>query len=60
MERLDTTYKFRLPSELKEKAMAKAGREDVTLPQVLRRCLRRWVESSAPLEPTEWEKKSRE
>ena len=34
---------FRLPQELYEKAKEKAKREDITLSQVLRRCLREWV-----------------
>jgi predicted HicB family RNase H-like nuclease len=34
---------FRLPQELYEKAKEKAEREDITLSQVLRRCLREWV-----------------
>lgn len=32
---------FRLPQELYDRAKAK--REDITLSQVLRRCLRKWV-----------------
>jgi predicted transcriptional regulator len=34
---------IRLPSDLKKKAEAKAKCEDITLSQVLRRCLREWV-----------------
>ena len=34
---------FRLPQELYDQAKAKAKREDITLSQVLRRCLREWV-----------------
>ena len=39
----DKSYRFRLPSELFDAAMAKAEREDLTLAQVLRRFLREWV-----------------
>ena len=41
---------FRLPRELYEKAKEKARREDITLSQVLRRCLKEWV-GEDPLEP---------
>lgn len=44
MQDLDTVFRFRLPSELLEAAKAKAAREDITLAQILRRCLREWVE----------------
>lgn len=40
----DTKITFRLPEELHEQAEAKAEREDITLSQVLRRCLRQWLE----------------
>jgi len=46
----DTRLTFRLPQALHDKAMAKAKREDVTLSQILRRCLREWVESDPPEE----------
>jgi predicted HicB family RNase H-like nuclease len=39
---------FRLPQELYEKAKEKAKREDITLSQVLRRCLREWVAEERP------------
>ena len=39
---------FRLPQELYEKAKEKAKREDITLSQVLRRCLREWVAEDPP------------
>ena len=42
----DKSYRFLMPQELFEKAMAKARREDLTLAQVLRRFLREWVEVS--------------
>jgi predicted HicB family RNase H-like nuclease len=42
---------FRLPEDLYEKAKEKANREDITLSQVLRRCLRDWVEEDTPEEP---------
>ncbi len=41
---LDKSYRFRLPSELFEKASAKAKRQDLSLSQVVRRLLREWVE----------------
>lgn len=34
---------FRATEELKARAEAKCKREDITLSQVLRRCLREWV-----------------
>ena len=43
MRGLDTVFRFRLPSELLQAAKEKARREDVTVAQVLRRCLREWV-----------------
>ena len=46
----DPKISFRLPRDLYEKAKEKARREDVTLSQVLRRCLREWVREG-PLEP---------
>jgi hypothetical protein len=47
----DKSYRFRLPSELFDTAMAKAAREDLTLAQVLRRFLRKWVAEDKPEEP---------
>jgi len=47
----DKSYRFRLPSDLFDAAMAKAAREDLTLAQVLRRFLRQWVEENTPEEP---------
>jgi len=47
----DKSYRFRLPSELFEAAMAKADREDLTLAQVLRRFLREWVAEDRSEEP---------
>ena len=41
MERMLT---IRLPEELYQKAKAKSKREDITISQVLRRALRKWVE----------------
>ena len=43
MRGFDTVFRFRLPSELLQAAKEKARREDVTVAQVLRRCLREWV-----------------
>lgn len=40
---------FRLPQELYDRAKAKAKREDITLSQVLRRCLREWVKDDHAL-----------
>jgi antitoxin component of RelBE/YafQ-DinJ toxin-antitoxin module len=39
----DPTITFRVSQELYDKAKAKAKRGDITLSQVLRRCLRQWV-----------------
>ena len=39
----DSKLTFRLPQELYKRAKAKAKREDITLSQVLRHCLRQWV-----------------
>ena len=38
---------IRLPEELYEQAKAKAKREDITISQVLRRCLREWIADDA-------------
>ena len=46
----DKSYRFRLPSEIFDAAMAKAEREDLTLAQVLRRFLREWVSEHPPKE----------
>jgi hypothetical protein len=46
---LDKSYRLRLSTDLFEKAMAKAKREDLTLAQVMRKLLREWVgEDSIP------------
>jgi len=47
----DKSYRFRLPSDLFEAALAKAKREDLTLAQVLRRFLREWVAEDPPKVP---------
>ena len=47
-EEKDARYQFRLPRSLLDEAMDKARREDFTLAQVLRRCLKEWVK-----DPTE-------
>ena len=44
---LDKSYRLRLSTELFEKAMAKAKREDLTLAQVMRKLLREWVEEDS-------------
>lgn len=49
---MEPRVSVRLPEELYEKAKAKAKREDITLSQVVRRCLREWV-SEDPLEAPE-------
>ena len=45
----DKSYRFLLPTELFEAAMAKAKREDLTLAQVLRRFLMAWVTGGVEL-----------
>ena len=40
----DKKLTFRLPEDLYDKAKEKAKQEDITLSQILRRCLRKWVE----------------
>jgi predicted HicB family RNase H-like nuclease len=57
MKDLDTVFRFRLPAELLEAAKAKAEREDVSLAQVLRRCLRTWVGNPPRGEEGDQEKK---
>jgi predicted HicB family RNase H-like nuclease len=47
----ETKITFRLPEDLYEKAKEKAKREDITLSQVLRRCLREWADKDPPEEP---------
>ena len=41
---MDRRLTIRLPEELYQKAKEKSKREDITLSQVLRRALRKWVE----------------
>ena len=41
----DARITIRVPRDLYEQAKEKAKREDITLSQVLRRCLREWVEN---------------
>jgi predicted HicB family RNase H-like nuclease len=48
---MEPKISFRLPEDLYEKAKEKARREDITLSQVLRRCLKEWVEEDPPEEP---------
>ena len=45
---MDIKINFRAPQDLYERAIAKCQETDITLSQVLRRCLRNWVEDSAP------------
>ena len=51
---MEPKISFRLPKDLYEKAREKARREDITLSQVLRRCLREWV-SEEPFDEPEGE-----
>jgi hypothetical protein len=46
----DARYQFRLPQQLLDAALDKARRADLTLAQVLRRCLREWVEDPPDLD----------
>ena len=50
---LDKSYRLRLPTELFEKAMAKAQREDLALSQVMRKLLREWITEDLSLETRE-------
>jgi hypothetical protein len=52
----DPTIAFRVPEDLRRKALEKCKREDVTLSQVLRRCLREWVKDEPPTEQQEGDK----
>jgi len=45
---MDHKVTIRVPEELYAKAKAKAKREDITLSQVLRQCLRAWVAEDEP------------
>jgi hypothetical protein len=45
---MEPKISFRLPEDLYEKAKEKARREDITLSQVLRRCLREWASEDPP------------
>ena len=44
----DARYQFRLSRSLLDAALKKARREDLTLAQVLRRCVREWVGQDPP------------
>ena len=46
----DATLTIRLPQELLEAAHAKAEQSDVPISQVVRHCLRRWIEEDPPPE----------
>jgi predicted HicB family RNase H-like nuclease len=48
---MDARITIRVPQDLYERAKAKAKREDITLSQVLRRCLREWAAEDPPEEP---------
>jgi hypothetical protein len=54
-EEKDARYQFRLPRSLLDAAMEKARREDFTLAQVLRRCVKAWVQED-PLEESRKER----
>ena len=51
----DARITLRVPRELYDEAKAKAEREDITLSQILRRCLRAWLAGievpTPPLKP---------
>ena len=47
----ETKVTFRLPEDLYLKAKDKAKCEDITLSQVLRRCLREWADKDPPKAP---------
>jgi predicted HicB family RNase H-like nuclease len=51
----ETKITIRVPEDLYQKAKEKARQEDITLSQVLRRCLRNWLEED-PSEPVKEEK----
>ena len=45
---MDARITIRVPEELFEMAREKAEREDVTVSQILRRALRKWVDEDPP------------
>jgi predicted HicB family RNase H-like nuclease len=49
----DARITIRVPRDLYDQAVAKAKCEDITLSQVLRRCLREWVKDDSPEEAQE-------
>jgi predicted HicB family RNase H-like nuclease len=49
----DARISVRVPRDLYDRAVAKAKCEDITLSQVLRRCLREWVKGDSPEETQE-------
>ena len=55
----DPTVAFRVPEDLRRKALEKCKREDVTLSQVLRRCLREWLEDDPPTDQQKGDKPSK-
>ena len=42
---------IRLPQDLLDAAHETARRTDITISQIVRRCLREWVEENSPDEP---------
>ena len=44
----DARYQFRLPKDLLDTALEKARSQDLSLAQVLRRLLRKWVQDDPP------------
>ena len=46
--KMEPKITFRVPRELYDKAKEKAKSEDITLSQILRRHLRRWIEEDPP------------
>jgi predicted HicB family RNase H-like nuclease len=49
----DARITIRVPRDLYDRAVVKAKCEDITLSQVLRRCLREWVKGDSPEETQE-------
>jgi antitoxin component of RelBE/YafQ-DinJ toxin-antitoxin module len=43
----DVRLSIRIPAELREAALNKAKREDMTLSQVVRRFLRKWIDEDS-------------
>jgi antitoxin component of RelBE/YafQ-DinJ toxin-antitoxin module len=50
-EQKDVRLSIRIPRELRDAALEKARREDLTLSQVVRHFLRQWLAENPPPEP---------